>query len=122
MKKTTILLFGISVFAGLGYLAFSKTPVGKKTLMGWLLKKWQQAAEKKSRSIDQEPLKTELQKLCYDELELLVGYTWRFPVLPEPDIPEKDRKRFVRKMQQIKESGLFEKADLSALENIVFPG
>mgnify|MGYP003143168645 FL=1 len=51
MKKVAITLFGISVFAGVGYLAFANTPIGKNTLIRWLLKKWKEAADKKQKKI-----------------------------------------------------------------------
>ncbi|HEY9084019.1 MAG TPA: hypothetical protein VIN73_11845 [Vicingaceae bacterium] len=124
MKKIAITLFGISVFAGLGYVAFANTPLGKNTLTGWLLKKWKAAADKKQKKMDKEAIKKQLQKLKYSDLELLVAYTWIMPVLPDygqqPD--EKKEKRMKKFYQKINEKKIFQRADLSSLENIVFPG
>ena len=124
MKKVAIALFGISVFAGLGYVAFANTPIGKNTLTKWLLKKWNEAAGIKKKKINTEIIKKELQKLTYNELELLVAYTWVIPVLPEhgKQLEEKKEKRMQKYYRKINEKKIFQKADLTALENIVFPG
>ena len=124
MKKVAITLFGISVFAGLGYVAFANTPIGKNTLTKWLLKKWNEAAGTKKKQINTEAIKKELQKLSYNELELLVAYTWVMPVLPEQgkQLEEKKEKRMKKYYRKINEKKIFQKADLTPLENIVFPG
>lgn len=124
MKKVAITLFGISVFAGLGYVAFANTPIGKNTLSKWLLKKWNRAAEKKKKKLNKEELKKELQKLAYSDLELLVAYTWVIPVLPEHGKPLEDKKekRMLKFYRKINEKKIFQKANLTQLENIVFPG
>lgn len=124
MKKVAITLFGISVFAGLGYVAFANTPIGKNTLTKWLLKKWNEAAEKKQKKIDKEVIKKELQKLRYSDLELLVAYTWVMPVLPDhgQQLDAKKEKRMLKFYQKINEKKIFQRANLRLLENIVFPG
>ena len=50
MKKVAITLFGISVFAGLGYVAFANTPIGKNTLTKWLLKKMERSSRDKEEA------------------------------------------------------------------------
>jgi hypothetical protein len=124
MKKVAITLFGISVFAGVSYLAFANTPLGKNTLTKWLLKKWNEAAGKKQKKIDQESIKKELQKLNYSDLELLTAYTWIIPVLPDngQKLDEKKEKRMMKFYKKINEKKIFQRADLTALENVVFPG
>ncbi len=123
MKKVAIGLLGISVFAWLGYEAFSRTPVGKKTLINWLVKKWKEAAEKKKKQLNTDQLKTELKKLSYDDLELLSMYTWSFPVLPsEEDFQGKTKEKFEKRYKKLNDAGILKKADLSALDNIVLPG
>jgi len=123
MKKVAITLFGISVFAGLGYVAFAKTPIGKNSLIKWLLKKWSEAAKKKDKDLDKEQLKTQLQKLNYNDLELLVAFTWSFPMLPEEkDFKGETKQKFEKKYKKLIEAKILETADLSQLENIVFPG
>ena len=123
MKKVAITLFGISVFAGLGYVAFAKTPIGKNSLIKWLLKKWSEAAKKKDKNLDKELLKTQLQKLNYNDLELLVAFTWSFPMLPEEkDFKGETKQKFEKKYKKLIEAKILETADLSQLENIVFPG
>jgi len=123
MKKVAITLFGISVFAGLGYVAFAKTPIGKSSLIKWLLKKWSEAAKKKDKELDKEQLKAELQKLKYNDLEMLVAFTWSFPVLPEEKyFKEATKQKFEKKYKKLIEEKIFKTADLSQMENIVFPG
>jgi len=123
MKKVAITLFGISVFAGLGYVAFAKTPIGKNSLIKWLLKKWSEAAKKKDKDLDKALLKTQLQKLNYNDLELLVAFTWSFPILPEEkDFKGETKQKFEKKYKKLIEAKILETADLSQLENIVFPG
>lgn len=124
MKKVAITLFGISVFAGVSYLAFANTPLGKNTLTKWLLKKWKEAADKKEKKIDEEAIKKELQKLSYSDLELLTAYTWIMPVLPDhgQQLDEKKEKRMMKFYKKINEKKIFQRADLTGLENIVFPG
>jgi len=123
MKKVAITLFGISVFAGLGYVAFAKTPIGKNSLIKWLLKKWSEAAKKKDKDLDKALLKTQLQKLNYNDLELLVAFTWSFPILPEEkDFKGETKQKFEKKYKKLIEAKILETADLSQLENIVFLG
>ena len=124
MKKVAIVMFGISVFAGLGYLAFANTPLGKIQLSKWLLKKWNEAAKKKGKELDNDKLKAELQKLKYSDLEMLAAYTWVMPVLPdnESEITEKKEKRIKKLLGKMKEAKIHQKADLTQLDNIVLPG
>jgi|GEM_PF-1137777 hypothetical protein len=124
MKKVAITLFGISVFAGVGYLAFANTPIGKNTLIRWLLKKWKEAADKKQKKIDREAIKKELQKLRYSDLELLTAYTWIMPVLPNhgQQLDKSKEKRMLKFYGKINEKKILGRANLTALENIIFPG
>lgn len=118
-----ITLFGISAFVGLGYVAFTKTPIGKIGLIKWLLKKWSEAAKKKGKDLDKEKLTANLQELKYTDLELLVSYTWSFPVLPaEKDFKGQTKQLFENKYKKLIEAKILETAELSTLENIVFPG
>lgn len=122
-KKVTVILFGISVFAGLGYLAFAHTPVGKNSLTKWLLKKWNEAAKQKNRELDNDKLKAELKKLKYSDLEVLAAYTWAFPSLPRQEAFEgKTKEKFEKRYKKLVESEILKRADLSALDNIVLPG
>ena len=123
MKKTTLILFSISVFAGMGYLVFSRSPVGKSVLIKWLLHKWKAAARQKEKTLNEKKIRSELQKLDYDELELLVAYTWSFPVLSDEVLQEESKKkRFEKRYRKLNEAGIFKKADLTPLENMIFPG
>ena len=123
MKKVAITLFGISVFAGLGYLAFAHTPVGKNSLTKWLLKKWNEAAKKQDKELNNDKLKAELKKLKYSDLELLAAFTWAFPSLPKESAFEgKTKDKFEKRYKKLVNEGVLKRADLSALDNIVLPG
>jgi hypothetical protein len=123
MKKIAIALFSISVFAGVGYLVFANTPLGKNSLTKWLLKKWNEAAKKKKKELDNDKLKSELKKLKYNDLELLVAYTWTIPVvMPDSGIDKKKEKKIKNILEKIKEAKILKRADLSQLDNIVLPG
>jgi len=125
MKKLAITLFGISVFAGLGYVAFSNTPIGKNTLIKWLLKKWSEAAKKQKKELNKEDLKVAFQKLEYNDLELVVAYTWlKLGLLDtQGNITSQKRAKRTRKMAlKMKEKKITERAGLASFENIVFPG
>lgn len=123
MKQVAITLFGISVFAGLGYLAFANTPVGKNSLIKWLLKKWNEAAKKQDKELDNDKLKAELKKLKYSDLESLAAFTWAFPSLPKESAFEgKTKEKFEKRYKKLVNEGVLKRADLSALDNIVLPG
>ncbi len=125
MKKLAITLFGISVFAGLGYVAFANTPIGKNTLIKWLLKKWSEAAKKQKKELNKEDLKVAFQKLEYNDLELVVAYTWlKLGLLDtQGNITSQKRAKRTRKMAlKMKEKKITERAGLAPFENIVFPG
>lgn len=122
MKRTAV-LFGISVFAGLGYLAWSQTPLGTTTLSSWLLKKWEEIAAKLNKPIDLELLKKELKKLDYEDHELLARLTWLDPFKEhEREWTEKYKKRLLNLIGLLKKARTLERANLSSLENIVLPG
>ena len=112
MKKLAITLFGISVFAGLGYVAFANTPIGKNTLIKWLLKKWSEAAKKQKKELNKEDLKVAFQKLEYNDLELVVAYTWlKLGLLDtQGNITSQKRAKRTRKMAlKMKEKKMREK-------------
>ena len=124
MKKTLIALFGVSVFAGVGYLAWAYTPVGKATLSKWLLKKWEQMAKREKKTSDKEFLTQELKKLNYSDHELLVKDTMLDPLGKEKEgkLNEKAEARFKKLLGKMAKVKLHERADLRQLENIVLPG
>lgn len=124
MKKTLIALLGISVFAGAGYAAWAYTPIGKNTLTKWLIKKWEQLAQRNDKTLDKEKLSKELKKLKYSDHELLARYTMLDPIGKEREgkLNAKAEQRFKKLMTKMAKVKLFERADLSQLDNIVLPG
>ena len=123
MKKLTLTFFAISIFAGLGYLGFSMSPIGKASLITWLLKRWNKAAGSKDKTLDKVYLKTELKRLSYDDLELLVLYTWKVGVFPETEreTPYEQLEAIKKYAPKLHERQILSKADLKQMNNIIFP-
>jgi len=121
MKKTLILLTGISVFLGAGYAAFAYTPLGKKSLSTWLIKIWDKRAKAQSKKLDTNKLKTELKKLPYKDHELLARITLYNPFQKRKE-GKLDKTRLKKIVQKINKSRLLERADLKQLNNLILPG
>ncbi|MBL4574823.1 MAG: hypothetical protein JKY51_01825 [Opitutaceae bacterium] len=124
MKKTLAILFGISVFAGAGYATFAYTPIGKMALSKWLIKKWMQSAEKVNKKLDRKKLEQELKKLKYSDHELLVKYTMLNPLEKKRKgkLNDKAEQRFKKLIEKMTKAKIYQRADLSQLDNIVLPG
>lgn len=124
MKKTLIALFGISVFAGAGYAAWAYTPLGKNTLAKWLIKKWDKMAERENKKLDKDKLIKELAKLDYSDHELLFRYTLLDPFAKDDkgELTGKAKQRFEKLLKKMADRKIFDRADLSQLDNIVLPG
>ena len=75
MKRTFILLTAISVFAGAGYAVWAFTPIGRNTMITWMLNRWQRLAQKRNEKLKLAKLRAALQKLEYEDLVLLVKFT-----------------------------------------------
>ena len=123
MKKTIYFIFGISITAGISYLLWAYTGIGKATLAKWLLKKWKFMVSKNNGQVDWNKIETELKKLDYEDHELLFRYT-------RIEIPRGSRveridpaliERFKKILKRMDERALFKRADLSQLDGIVFP-
>jgi len=123
-KKIIIGLFTVSVFAGLGYLGFAYSPIGKATLIRFLLKRWKQIAGNKEKSFDVDYIKTELTKLKYPDLELLTVFTLKTENMPQKteNVTTKQRETYQKYMSQIKQKEILLRADLKPLESIILPG
>jgi len=124
MKKTLILLTGISVFLGAGYATWAYTPIGKKTIAKWLLKKWEAMAKQVHKDFDKKLIAKELEKLTYNDHELLFRYTRNdfMGKARKTKMNKKVNEQFRSYLKKMKEAKIMEKADLSPLDNIVLPG
>lgn len=135
MKKTLLLLTSISVVLGAGYATWAYTPLGKKILSKWLVKRWGEMAKQEKKKLDLKILEKELIKLNYKDHELLFFYTRNDFLRKEKSylghekrhpLAEKEvrlfRQKFRNYVEKLKKRKIFKKADLSSLENIVFPG
>jgi len=118
-------LFVTTAFLGGGYLVFRNTPFGRETLRTWILKRWQRLSKVREKEFDRELLAKELEKLEYQDLELLYRYTLIDPMGKPEQLAVAESRVFHRatdllsKMSQV---GTFKKADLSSLENFILPG
>ncbi len=124
MKKTLAILFGISVFAGAGYAAFAYTPIGKIALSKVLIKKWEQSATQVNKKLDKKFLEKELKKLTYSDHELLLRYTLLNPLGKRRagKFNKKVEQRFKKLWGKMTKEKIYQRADLSQLDNIVLPG
>jgi hypothetical protein len=123
MKKTLIIMFGISMFAGAGYFVWAFTPLGKTVLSKWLLKKWKQAFDEVKATMDEKKLAAELMKLNYEDHEMLVRFT-RMDILrkaKENRIDKETEMKAITLLQKMTFNKLFQRADLSSLDDIIIP-
>ena len=119
-SKTGLIILGGLAAIGLGYLTWRKT-IGKKYLGEWLLKRWKAIASNKQRTLDWELIKKELEKLTYADHELLARYT-KFNPMEKSNLNENQKKRLHSYLKKMSDSGIWKRANLNALDNIVFPG
>ena len=117
------LFFGAFLVGG-AYLVFRTTPIGKAKLTSYLLTRWEGMADFRDVTIDREYIYTELQKLEYPDLELLVRITLLDPLQKEQELVDDSRlrRRFDRILFLMKQRRVVERADLSQLENFILPG
>lgn len=117
-------MFSISVVAGIGYMAWAYTGLGKMSLIKWLLKKWNQIAVNKDVKFDSQKLREELSKLDYEDIELLTRYTLLNPLEktrsgPLSNKTENSLKKLVKKMT---DRNIHKRADLTSLDSIALFG
>ena len=115
-------MFGISVFAGIGYVAWTATPLGKTSISAWLIKRWGELAEKFKQNFDKEKIKAELKKLKYDDHVLLWKITRLNLMLKalENKLDDETQKKWEKLEKELQSTDVAKRADLSALEGIVF--
>ncbi|GAA0892651.1 hypothetical protein GCM10009122_23300 [Fulvivirga kasyanovii] len=122
MKKLSI-LFGISVFAGAGYLVWAYTPLGKKVLSQWLTRKWLESAGQEGIKLDKMKMDSAMYKLTYQDLELLARYTWLgiMDKYRTGTLDAHTRQKGLKLYKKMEESGTFKRSDVRELHNVVFP-
>ena len=120
MKKAIAVIFGFSITAGVSYLVWVYSGLGKSVLSKWLLNRWKEMAEKGRRVIDVKNLEAELKKLEYEDIELLFRYTRSYPTLKVPG-GAWDKKK-IQTVEKIREKlfarNFASRADLTSLNNI----
>jgi len=113
MKKALIAIFSISVTAGTLYLTYSQL---KDYLIKKLVKSWVGETEKQNKELNEEQvkqLKEELNKLYLWEVKLLANYSEK-AILRAPE------KEIAPMIAILKEKKILEKADLKAVDAILF--
>ena len=113
MKKALIAVFSISITAGTLYLTYSQL---KDYLIKKLVKSWIEETKKQKKELSEEQikqLKEELDKLYLWEVKQLASYSEK--VIQRA--PEKEISPLIAKL---KEKKILEKADLKAVDTILF--
>jgi hypothetical protein len=111
MKKTAIALFSVSITAGTVYLLYEQV---KSQLIKMTMELWKAEAKKQNKTFDETALKTEMENQLYAwDINLLANYTKK--VIKQK--PEQELKPYLDKIEKRR---LLQKADLKALEGIIF--
>lgn len=118
MNKKIIVAFGISIFLGLGYLAYRKTEVGRKLKSKWIIKRILKRKEDKNISWDypEEVLAgtlKELMTLDFAQLEMIEKYV-------KLNLARKGSKVVYGYREEMKKKGIYEKTDLKNLELMMY--
>lgn len=118
MRKTLAIMFGISVVASVGYLVWAYGGAGKKILTNWLLKTWKQRADKLKKALDVKKLEAELNKLEYEDIELLFRFTFKMTRAKEGSLDYKTEESLRKIMDKVFARKIAKRADLTQLNNI----
>lgn len=113
MKKTLIAVFSISVTAGTLYLTYSQV---KEYFIKKLVKSWQEEAKKQNKELTDtqvKQLKDELDKLFLWEVKQLANYS-------EKAINRQPEAIIALMIKKLKERKILEKANLKAVDSILF--
>ena len=118
MNKKILIAFGISVFLGLGYLAYRKTDVGRSLKAKWIIRRMEKKREDKNVKWDypEELLKDtqeELMMLDFSQLEMVEKYV-------KLNLQRKGAKAIYEYRDKMKEKGIYEKTDLNKLELMLY--
>lgn len=118
MKKKLAVVFGISISLGVSYFLWSYSGVGKKVLSQWIIKRWSRLASLKDKTLDVESIKNELNKLDYEDHELLARYT--LLDLKKTNVGDSEQSKTATLLKKLNDRQIFQRADLSALNDIIF--
>lgn len=113
MKKALIAVFSISVTAGTLYLTYSQL---KDYFIKKLVKSWVEETKKQKKDLNEEQikqLKEELDKLFLWEVKQLANYS-------EKAIQHAPEKEIAPMIAKLKEKKILEKANLKAVDTILF--
>jgi len=113
MNKKVVALFAISVFAGVGYVAWAYSPLGKMVISKRLLNRWEK--DLKVDKANKELLEKELKVLDYEQHVLLWDLTrWHFA---KPS--ERKEKKLKNLALQLNESGIEKHAALKQITDML---
>lgn len=113
MKKALIAVFSISLTAGTIYLTYSQV---KSMFINKLVKSWIEEAKNQKKELSEEQikkLKEELDKLFLWEVKQLANYS-------DKAIKRAPEKEIAPMIEKLKEKKILEKADLKAVDTILF--
>lgn len=113
MKKALIAVFSISVTAGTLYLTYSQV---KDYFIKKLVKSWSEEAQKQKKELSEEQikqLKEELDKLFLWQVKQLANYS-------EKVIQRAPEKEIAPMIAKLKEKKILQKANLKAVDFILF--
>lgn len=113
MKKALITVFSISLTAGTLYLTYSQV---KDYFIKKLVKSWIEESKKQNKELSEEQIKSlkeELDKLYLWEVKLLSNYS-------EKAIQRASEKEIAPMIAKLKEKKILERADLKAVDVILF--
>lgn len=118
MNKKIIIAFGISIFLGIGYLAYRKSPLGRKlkgrSIIKRILKNQEERNIKwKFPNEVLEGCEENLKKLNYEQLELIEDYV-------VDKLNRKDTKVLDAHRERLLKAGVDWTTDLPHLEDMLF--
>jgi len=111
------------IIASMAYAGWRYSPLGKIILSNWLLKKWKQQLQQENKVLNVNQTRTELTKLSYREHELLVRLTRLNRIEKEKHhvLTKQEEEKYMKIIQQVRQSLATRKANFEQLENIILP-
>lgn len=118
MKKTALILFGISIPAGALYMGYQE---GKKYLVKRLIDLWKTEAAEYENELDEEKLKEDIDQLNVFGVVLMKKYLKSLFILREKGFGDKKlREQFHKYQDRVNKKGLYEKIHQDAWRAIAW--
>ena len=118
MNKTTVILFGISIPAGVLYMGYQE---GKKYQIKKLIDIWKTEAAGYENDVDEEKLKEDLDQFNAFDVVLMKKYLKSLSILREKGYGDEKRvEQFHGYRDRVKKKGLYEKIHQGAWRAIAW--